>query len=254
MKRLAALSLCLASLPALGASSLTYTGDPLPVPLPVGEERRVEIRGAREIRVGLSGKLRELLRVESAGPHVWFTARDSFPPKRVYLETEAGLLVLSVRADAQAPTEPLDIVVAPEGPRSALAHPSARPPGYVTLMRYAVQSLYAPDLREVSVPGIRRTTVEDRPVDLFRCRARHPSACGGAVESVPHAAWEARPYHVTAIMVRNRLSEPLTLDPRDIRGRFMAATIAHPRLDASGSARDTTTVVLISSVPFEHAR
>ena len=61
MKRLLALSLCLVSLPALGASSLVYVGDPLPVLLPVGKERRIEIEDAREVRVGLSESLRRHL-------------------------------------------------------------------------------------------------------------------------------------------------------------------------------------------------
>ena len=253
MKQLLALLLCLAPLPVLGVSSLVYTGDPLPVLLPIGKERRIEIRGAQEIHIGLSGALKEHLHAESAGPHVWLTARDAFPPQRVYLRTGAGLLVLKVRTDPQAPTEPLDIAVDLKDSRS----PSLvldRPPSYVALMRYAVQTLYAPDHREDLVSRIRQILIDDKPVVLFRCRATYPSACGDAVESTLHAAWEALPYYVTAVKVRNRLPKSLMLDPRDIRGRFAASTIVHPRLESSGSARDTTTVVLISHVPFEHAQ
>ena len=254
MKRFPVLLLCLASSPVLGASPLVYTGDPLPVLLPVGKERRIEIKGAQEVRVGLSGALKEHLHAESAGPHVWLTARKALPPQRVYLKTETGLLVLKVRTDPQAPTEPLGISVDLEGSGSSPAFSPNRPPGYVALMRYAIQALYAPDHREAPVAGIRQVLIDERPVALFRCRATYPSACGGAVESVPHAAWKALPYYVTAVTVRNRLPESLTLDPRDIRGRFAASTIVHPRLEASGSARDTTTVVLVSKVPFEHAQ
>lgn len=253
MKRSLALLLCLAPWPVSGASSLVYTGDPLPVLLPVGKERRIEIRGAQEVRVGLSGALKKHLHAESAGPHIWLTARDAFPPQRVYLKTGAGLLVLNVRTDPQAPTGPLDIAVDLTGSRSSSA-PSDGPPGYVALMRYAIQALYAPDHREELVAGVRQVSIDAEPVALFRCRATSPSACGDAVESVPHAAWEARPYYVTAVKVRNRLPESLLLDPRDIRGQFAASTIAHPRLEEAGSLRDTTTVVLISRVPFEHAQ
>ncbi len=254
MTRFLALSLCLASLPASGASSRVYVGDPLPVLLPVGQERRIEIEGAREIRVGLSESLRQHLAVESAGPHVWLTARGPLVPQRVYLETETELLVLVVRTDPQASPEPLRIAVNLGHPRDAPSPSPQKPPGYVALMRHAIQALYAPDHREAPVRGIRQAPVDEQPVFLFRCRDRYPSACGDAVESLPHAAWEAQPYYVTAVTVRNLLPEPLALDPRDIRGRFVASTIVHPTLEAGGGVRDTTTVVLISRVPFRQAQ
>lgn len=250
MKRLLALSLCLMSLPALGVSSLVYVGDPLPVLLPVGKERRIEIRGAREVRVGLSESLRKHLAVESAGPHVWLTARDTLFPQRVYLETETGLLVLVIRTDPQASAEPLSIAVDLSNPKNSPAPSPGKSPNYVALARYVIQALYMPDHREEPVRGIRQAPVDGQPVALFRCRDAYPSACGDAVESIPHAAWEVQPYYVTAVTVRNRLPEPLELDPRDIRGRFVASTIVHPYLEAAGSIRDTTTVVLISRIPF----
>ncbi len=254
MKRSLALLLCLASSPVLEASSLIYTGDPLPVLLPLGKERRIEIKGAQEVRVGLSAALKERLHAESAGPHVWLTARGALSSQRVYLKTETELLVLKVRTDPQAPAEPLDIAVDLKGSRSSPSFLPDKPPSYVALMRYAIQALYAPDHRESPVSGIRQVLIDEQPVALFRCRLTYPSACGDAVESVPHAAWEALPYYVTAVTVRNRLPESLTLDPRDIRGQFIASAIVHPRLEASGSVRDTTTVVLISNVPFEHTQ
>ena len=254
MKRLLTLLLCLAPSLVFAASSLVYTGDPLSVLLPVGKERRIEIKGAREVRIGLSEALKERLHVESAGPHVWLTARDALPPQRVYLKTETELLILKIQTGSQAPTEPLDITVDLKSSRSPSPFLSTRPPSYVALMRYAIQALYAPDHREVAISGIRQSPIDEQPVALFRCRATYPSACGNAVESIPHAAWEALPYYVTAVTVRNRLPESLTLDPRDIRGQFAASTIVHPRLEASGSARDATTVVLISSVPFERTQ
>ena len=254
MKRFLTLLLCLASSSALEASSLVYSGDPLPVLLPVGKERQIKIKGAQKIRVGLSKTLKEHLQVESVGPHVWLTARSALSPQRVYLETEVGLLVLKIHTDTRAPAEPLNIEVEMKGSKVSSLSSPGRPPNYIALTRYAVQALYTPDHREASIPGIRQTEVDERPIALFHCRPVFPSACGDAVESVPHVAWEVPPYYVTAVTVRNRLPEFLTLDPRDIRGQFLASTIVHPRLEATGSVRDTTTVVLISRVPFEHAK
>ena len=253
MNWLFALLLCLAST-TLEAASRAYVGDPLPVLLPVGQERRVEVEGAQEIRVGLSGALKEWLHVESAGPHVWLTAKKVLAPQRLYLETEAGALVLEIRTDGQAPTGPLTITVASKHPGPPPSLPSDHSIGYVALARHAIQALYAADLHGAPIPGMRVIPIDVRPVALFRCRKGYPSACGDAVESTLHAAWEAPPYYVTAVMVRNRLPEPLMLDLRDIRGRFAASTLVHSRLEAAGSVRDTTTVVLVSHTPFENAQ
>ena len=248
--RAAAALLALLAVPAGAAEVRVYTGAPLAVALPVGQERRVEIEGARDIRVGLPGALRGQLEVESAGPHVWFRARRALPPTRLYLASGARLFALEVRADAAASAQPLRIRAEASG---AAAPDAASAPGYVALARYAVQALYAPGHRPARVPGIRSRPVADRPVALFRCRAASPAACGDATEARPLAAWEARPYFVTALEVRNRLEWALELDPRDIRGDFAAAAIAHPRLEAAGDPHDATAVVLISTLPFAGA-
>ena len=247
--RTAAALLALLAVPAGAAELRVYTGAPLALALPVGQERRVEIEGARDIRVGLPGALRGQLEVESAGAHVWFHARRALPPTRLYLAGGGRLFALEVRADEAAPARPLRIR-AEESESPAAAAPA---PGYVALARYAVQALYAPGHRPAQVPGIRSRPVADRPLALFRCRAAAPAACGDATETRALAAWEARPYFVTALEVRNRLERALELDPRDIRGDFAAAAIVHPRLAAAGDPRDATAVVLISALPFAEA-
>ena len=249
--RIAAALLALLAVPAGAADVRVYTGAPLALALPVGQERRVEIEDARDIRVGLPRALRGQLEVESAGPHVWFRARRALPPTRLYLASGARLLALEVRADETASARPLRIRAEKAVPE---AESEAAPaPGYVALARYAVQALYAAGHRPAQVPGIRPRPVAERPVALFRCRAAAPAACGDATEARPLAAWEARPYFVTALEVRNRLPRALELDPRDIRGDFAAAAIVHPRLAAAGDPHDATAVVLISALPFAGA-
>ena len=234
---------------AAAAEVLEYAGAPLPVALPVGQERRILVEGAREVRVGLSGRLRESLQVESAGPHVWLRAHAPLEPARLYLEADEDLYVLEVRTADAAPRHALKLRA------RAQAAPEARPdaPGYIALARYAVQSLYAPQRREAQLPGIQRVPLPDGPQALFRCRPAPPSACGDAVQARPHTAWRAAPYYATALTVRNMLPEPLELDPRDLRGDFAAAVIVHARLAPHGSPHDSTAVVLISTVPFARA-
>ena len=249
--RAAAALLALLAVPAGAAEVRVYTGAPLALALPVGQERRLEIEGARDIRVGLPAALRGQLDVESAGAYVWFRARRALPPTRLYLASGARLFALEVRADEAAPAGPLRIRA--EEPGAETESEAVPALGYVALARYAVQALYAPGRRPEPAPDIRPRPVADRPVALFRCRAAAPAACGDATEARPLAAWEAGPRFVTALEVRNRLARPLELDPRDIRGDFAAAAIVHSRLAAAGRPRDATAVVLISALPFAEA-
>ena len=222
-------------------------GEPYSVLLPLGQERRLEIKGAREIRVGVPQSLQGQLRVESAGAYLWLTAAQELAPHRLYLETDIGSLILEVRTDAQVVATPLSINLSGGTQQSETSVI-----GYVELARYAVQSLYAPEERITPIPGIRPIPTSSESVALFRCRAPYPSACGDAVESIPHSAWRFGAYYLISVTVRNQLAQPLQLDPRDLRGRIAASTIVHPQLEAAGSPRDTTAVILISLVPPEH--
>lgn len=84
--------------------------------------------------------------------------------------------------------------------------------------------------------------VSTEPVNLVR---------GNHVEAIPVAAWKAGRYYVTAVKVTNRNSKALVLDPRELRGAWLAATFQHNRLLPAGSDADTTAVYLVSDRPFD---
>ncbi len=77
---------------------------------------------------------------------------------------------------------------------------------------------------------------------------------GGAVTATPLVAWRAGSLHLTAIKLVNRTGVARTLDPRDLRGDWLAATFQHHRLLPAGDEADTTAVYLISARPFEAAQ
>lgn len=128
----------------------------------------------------------------------------------------------------------------------------ARPFGYVALTRFASQSLYAPDRLLPLVEGVAPVRIDKtRTVSLIR---------GGVVESGPVAAWRAdrgaggRPLWVTAVVVRNLTTTPISdLDPRDIRGEWLAATFQHTWLGRRGDSDDSTVVYLVSDRTFTEA-
>lgn len=109
----------------------------------------------------------------------------------------------------------------------------------VVLTRYAAQSLYAP-LRTVEpVAGISRVNMH-RNLDLSTLMPLL------SVEAKALAAWRLNDYWVTAILMRNKSQQHITLDPRLLQGDFVAATFQHPDLGARGDAADTTTLYLVT--------
>ena len=116
--------------------------------------------------------------------------------------------------------------------------------GYVSLTRFAAQQLYAPTRLMPTTSGIVRVPVQRQEVPLVR---------GAAVTATPMASWRAGELYVTAVKLHNRTKQGRTLDPRALRGQWLAATFQHARLLPQGDAADTTAVYLVSSVPFDRA-
>ena len=93
-----------------------------------------------------------------------------------------------------------------------------------------------------ALPNLSRVPVTNKTVALVR---------GGAVEATPLIGWSAGRRYVTAVKLTNTSSQPVVLDPRRLRGRWLAATFQHARLLPNGDEADTTCVYLISARPFE---
>ena len=115
---------------------------------------------------------------------------------------------------------------------------------FVQLTRFAAQQLYGPRRLLRSTLAISRVPVNPNPVPLLR---------GAKVQATPLLAWRGGDYFVTAVRLRNITRQALTLDPRELRGHWYAATFQHARLWPAGDEADTTSVYLISAQPFADA-
>ncbi|WP_035526461.1 TIGR03749 family integrating conjugative element protein [Haliea salexigens] len=232
---------------------------PIAIPLVVGEERLVHFPDS--VSIGLPQSLTPLLRSQSINGTLYLLARQAFEPTRVM-----------VRSEIDGPIYVLDISAAPGGSDSrslsdvqVLLQASQKPPqdlsedagadrstsdnrsqsvGYAALTRYAAQQLYAPTRLIPRQPGVVAIPVNPEPVDLV---------LGGKIEAVPIAAWKAGLRYVTAVKLINRTQSPVVLDPRELRGSWLAATFQHNRLLPAGSEADTTAVYLVSDRRFDAA-
>jgi len=219
---------------------------PIAVSLRVGQERRASFPG--DVRVGMPPALTDSVRTQSVNGTVYWLAREPFEATRVQLQDlDTGRVYLvDLRADEHGATAPLEVHLPRQRAKTSNKLPEpqneSENPGYVALTRHAAQQMYAPKRLLRDPPGVFRARLRTRdPVPLLR---------GGAVEATPLASWRGGGLYVTAVKLRNITEQPIVLDPRDLRGHWLAATFQHARLLPHGDEADTTCVYLVSARPF----
>ena len=226
---------------------------PIKITLPVGRERMITFPGT--VRVGIPSEITALLRTQSVKGVVYWLAVSPFDTARVQVqnvETGDYYLIDMKAVDKKQASAPIEIIsdtgATRRGGSTAESYKQRRNSGknteqdYVTLTRFAAQQLYAPKRLLKTPPGVFRASVGRKPVALLR---------GLHIEAIPLVAWRSGRLYVTAVRLRNLSDQPVALDPRALRGRWLTATFQHARLFKAGEEADTTAVYLISERPFE---
>lgn len=225
-----------------GDERIPWQDTPIAVQLSVDVERRVRFPAA--VSVGLPVSLQSLLRVQTANGTVYLRAHAPFAESRVLVrELDTGqTYLLDLRATIEP--GPSGAILIEPGSGRTTASDASRDPGtarYVTLTRFAAQHLFAPLRLIKTLPGVARVPVQDEPVDVLP---------GDAVEALPLMAWRAGDLYLTALKLQNRSDKPQVLDPRRLRGRWLAAAFQHARLLPEGHVADSTALYLISAQSF----
>ncbi len=229
-----------------GPERIAWRKTPIAVELSVGTERLVHFPGA--VKVGVPPPLQGVLRVQSIAGTLYLFAHRSFVSTRVIVrgvdDGRVYLLDLSATAEGRG-SGPIEIFLPDEtSTDDEVSDANASGPpryGYVRLTRFAAQQLYAPARLLKALPGVVRMPVKRAPVPLVR---------GAAVEAFPLIAWRAGDLYLTAVKLTNKTDRPQTLDPRTLRGRWLAATFQHNRLFEAGREADRTVAYLVSARPF----
>ena len=242
-----------------GPERVVWRKTPIAIPLIVGEERLIHF--PESVSIGLPQPLTTRLRSQSINGTLYLLARQSFESTRVMVRSENGgpLFVLDLSAelsskerpplpDVQVVLKASKLVAGSDGSDTDSTETTTGNRfsqwGYVALTRYAAQQLYAPERLVPNTPGVVAIPVQVAPVGLLR---------GGGVEAMPVAAWKVGLHYVTAVRLTNHSAKAVILDPRELRGAWLAATFQHNRLLPSGADEDTTAVYLISDRPFDVA-
>ena len=227
---------------------------PLKIGLEVEQERLIFVD--KNVKVGYPASLQGKLRVQNTGGVLYLKAAAPFETTRLHLKDIATgeTILLDINTTDQKSREPVRLVYdtsvetnqgiasryeeeigvaeLPSSVQPTLPIPAA-------LTRYAAQSLYAP-LRTVEpLEGVRSVST--------RLPGSLPTLLPGLpVKSTPLEAWTLGGYVVTAVKITNQSDDRIVLDPRQLQGRFYAATFQHDWLSGKGSSTDTTTLYLIT--------
>lgn len=261
---------------SVASASVLWQGDPLPVVLKVGVERRIDFPepiADLDIPQPVSAASRVVL---SPAGQLYWRAQAPFTSARVLATAVSGALYqLDVRAQTEgAAPEPL-IVRDPaleaslQAQRNVLTDPARleavaaalipdflRPPpgapnaprraSYAALVRFALAHYSGPARL---IPKLEATPIAVQPIAV-RDWVRWPVA---GLRIQPLRQWQAGKLHVTALGVSNHGSRPVPFEPKALRGRLLFAAALQPILEPAGSGHHRTVWAVVTEQPFNQA-
>ena len=251
-----------------------WQGNPLPVVLKVGVERRIDfpepiadldipqpVSAASRVVLSPTGQLHWLAQAPFTSARVLATAvsgtlyqldvhaqTDGAPPERLVVRDPT--LEVSVQAQKNAPTDParLEAVAAALIP-DFLRSPSPDAPrraSYAALVRFALAHYSGPARL---IPKLEATPIAVRPIAV-RDWVRWPVA---GLRIQPLRQWQAGKLHVTVLGVNNHGSRPIPFEPKALRGRLLFAAALQPTLEPAGSGHNGTVWAVVTEPPFNQA-
>ena len=239
------------------ADRIVWQQRPEQVQLSVGQETALIFPAPVEIKYPrtLGGRLE----VTSLGRRVFIKPHGDFDATRIHAQTLGGgsyyLFDLSATDGSGAPAE-IQIFDATAEPATELAYsdgpatPATEGWGtkIVPLIRFMASQFYGPERLTAQLPGARRITVDQTPIDLVPLRHQ--------VLAIPQAGWHYRGLYGYAVKIANHSNSDYIVDPRDFRGAWVSATAQHSLLTAGASqtaqtrATHETIVYLTSTRPL----
>ena len=102
-----------------------WTGDPIPVDLLVGTERRITVKGADELRIGIPPNLYEIFTAQSIKESTWWSSDTPIESARVIIGViPTGEFVVAEVTAAEGTAPPPDLVITIPPPQLTSTAPS----------------------------------------------------------------------------------------------------------------------------------
>ena len=232
---------------ALESEHVLWDKTPIHISLSLTEERLIRFPQAISIVDNEAGDNIAVLKVQDA---LYIKAKEEFNNKRllVQLMPQGEVIILSLSADkAINASKPVEILIEKEitedTNKSILKNNMDS--NAITLTRFAIQSMYAPQRLLVIPDGVSRIPMQTRrQITLFY---------GASIEARPLISWHGGEFYVTAVELKNQLNKEIIIDPRHMVGNWQTATFYPSNTLTARGKTDTTTVFLISDRPFNEA-
>lgn len=229
---------------------IVWNRKPIKITLPVGKERFISFPSEMKFGYNMNLLPASMLRVENNNKTLYLLAKRPFNTKRVQVKLVNGeVILLDINARKYANDNPVDIILLSSKTLDSVQNnKNWAKINYVSLTRYAIQQLYAPQRLLKNKMNITRFPMEvNHIVPLFY---------DNSILVMPLASWRGRDLYVTALLVKNLLNQFIRLDPRLLCGNWKTASF-YPKMALlpSGSPinGDVSTLFVISDRPFFQA-
>lgn len=230
---------------ALDAEHVLWDKTPIHLSLSLNEERLVHFPQAISIADNEAGDKIAVLKVQDA---LYLKGKESFENKRllVQLMPQGEVIILTLSAnDKITATKPIEVLLESKEETGAPQSANTFDINAITLTRFAIQSLYAPQRLLVIPEGVSRTPMQTRRLISL--------VYGASMEARPLISWHGGAFYVTAVELKNLLNKDVIIDPRRMSGNWQTATFYPTNTLAPRGKEDTTTVFLVSDRPFHEA-
>lgn len=232
---------------ALDAEHVLWDKTPIHLSIPLNEERLVHFPRAISIVDNEAGNQIAVLKVQDA---LYIKGKESFDNKRLLIQLmpQGEVIILTLSANEKITVnKPIEILL--ENKEESNSNQQETTNSFdinaITLTRFAIQSLYAPQ-RLLAIPqSINRVPMQTRrQISLIY---------GASMEARPLISWHGSTFYVTAVELKNLLNKEVIIDPRRMVGNWQTATFYPTNTLAPRGKEDTTTVFLVSDRPFNES-
>ncbi|MGQ3892037.1 TIGR03749 family integrating conjugative element protein [Legionella sp. CNM-4043-24] len=230
---------------ALDAEHVLWDKTPIRLSLSLNEERLIHFPQAISIVDNEAGDKIAVLKVQDA---LYLKGKEAFENKRllVQLMPQGEVIILNLSAsDKVTANKPIEVLLEGKEEARTPANANSFDINAITLTRFAIQSLYAPQRLLVIPEGVSRTPMQTRRLVSL--------VYGASMEARPLISWHGGAFYVSAVELKNLLNKEVIVDPRRISGNWQTATFYPTNTLAPRGKEDTTTVFLVSDRPFHEA-
>ncbi len=228
--------------------------DKLPITfiVPTGNERIISFPERVTVNSLDNNLTRDKVTIINNHGSLYIKAIKEFTPVRVavVLQDSKEAILVDISSEPNAANVPLEVLTAQKDvPNESVSEKNEKSHAvvdYVSLMRSAIQELYAPDrLIEQNLEIKRAPMFTEKSVPLFWEQS---------VIAMPLASWSTDRHYITAVILKNHSKKSFTLSLKYIRGNWLAASFyPSDMVEARGKKNDRTTLFLISAKPFSDA-